>query len=65
MTVERGEDTDILRIPLDIFDGMIREGFPIRFNVFGDGFAWCDPKPWWSRLMHGPYNPEGAGWLIL
>lgn len=65
MTVERGEDADILRIPLDIFDGMIREGFPIRFNVFGDGFAWCDPKPWWSRLMHGPYNPEGAGWLVL
>lgn len=63
--VEMEETSMTVRIPLDTFDGMIREGFPVRFNVYGDGFAWCDPKSWWSRLMHGPYNPEGAGWLVL
>lgn len=62
---KREAEKDELRIPLDIFDGMIRDGFPIRFNVFGEGFAWCDPKPWQNRLMHGTYNPEGAGWLVL
>lgn len=59
-----GDITDI-QIPLAPFESFIREGFPVRINVFGDGFAWCDPKPWKRRLMHGTYNPAAAGWLFL
>lgn len=63
--VEIDEKDMRIRIPLNTFDGIIWEGFPIRFNLYGDGFAWCDPKHWPNRLMHYTYNPESAGWLFL
>lgn len=63
--VEFGKDETTIGIPLELFDGFRREGFPVHFNVFGDGYAWVAPRLWPSRLLHGTYSPEGAGWLFL
>ena len=60
-----GNDLKIT-VPLDLFDGFRRNGFPMRMNIFSIGhFHWVDPAPWASRLQHGDFNPAGAGWLIF
>lgn len=55
----------LLSIPLHMFDGFRREGFPMRINIWGEDFHWVDPKPWPWRLQHNGYNPAGMGWLIM
>ena len=59
-----GADVKIT-VPLKIFDGFRRPGFPMRMNIYGDDFAWIKPEPWQGRLLHGDFNPASAGWLIL
>ena len=55
-----------LAVPLDLFDGFRREGFPMRMNIFSrDHFHWVDPQLWPVRLQHGDFNPAGTGWLIF
>ena len=63
----RWEGNDIhISIPLKLFDGFRRKGFPMRMNVFSSGhYHWVDPQLWPERLMHGSFNPAGAGWLFL
>ncbi|MBQ6596933.1 MAG: hypothetical protein IJH79_05210 [Lentisphaeria bacterium] len=61
------QDEDLhLTVPLDLFEGFRREGFPMRMNIFcRDHFHWVDPQLWPSRLQHGDFNPAGTGWLIF
>lgn len=60
-----GNDLKIV-IPLNIFDGFRRPGFPMRMNIFSrDHFHWVDPQLWPGRLQHGDFNPAGAGWLLF
>ena len=60
-----GNDLKIV-IPLNIFDGFRRPGFPMRMNIFSrDHFHWVDPQLWPVRLQHGDFNPAGAGWLLF
>ena len=64
--VVKRDNSDIhLQIPLHIFDGFRRPGFPMRFNIFGEKIHWSETKPWPGRLQHGDYNPHDAGWLIV
>jgi hypothetical protein len=52
-------------IPVSVFDGYRRPGFPLRCNLRGNGFAWVTGEDYPNRLMHRNFNPEKAGWLIL
>lgn len=52
-------------IPLSLFEGFRKPGFPMRFNLRGSGFAWVEGEDFPHRLMHRDYNPVKAGWLIL
>ena len=64
--VVKRDNSDIhIQIPLHIFDGFRRPGFPMRFNIFGEKIHWAETKPWPGRLQHGDYNPHDAGWLIV
>ncbi|MBO4632696.1 MAG: hypothetical protein J5858_12300, partial [Lentisphaeria bacterium] len=60
-------DTLLLAIPLNLFDGFRRSGFPMRLNIFSkeEHFHWVDPKLWPARLQHGDFNPAGTGWLVF
>jgi len=52
-------------IPMAVFEGFIRPGFPLRFNLRGKDFSWVEGENYPSRLMHGEFNPARAGWLLL
>ena len=56
-----------LTIPLKLFEGFRRPGFPMRLNIFSqeEHYHWVDPQLWPSRLQHGDFNPAGTGWLIF
>lgn len=63
---------DSVEIPLSIFDGFRREGFPLRVSVRivdGQGktiSAWKDGvEDWPGRLMQNSWNPNRAGILPL
>ena len=59
-------DNDIfLSVPLELFEGYRKNGFPMRFNIIGTDFHWVPPQQWPPRLRHGTHNPAGMGWLIL
>lgn len=59
-------DNDIIiEVPLELFDGYRKDGFPMRVNLWGTDYHWVDPKLWPYRLEHNCYNPEGAGWLEM
>ena len=51
-------------LPLRIFDGFRREGFPMRINLRGDVFAWVPYRQVPDRLMLHDFNPACAGWLL-
>ena len=65
VSIERSQNDVKIKIPLDIFDGFRRPGFPMRFNIYGKDFHWSGSTPWPARLQHGDYNPHDAGWLIV
>lgn len=52
-------------IDLDDYAEFIRWDFPLRVNVFGDGFAWVKYTPLPARLMFGSINYNCAGFLPL
>ncbi|MBQ6470761.1 MAG: hypothetical protein IJJ33_02140 [Victivallales bacterium] len=60
---EIGNDLRI-RLPLAIFDGFRRPGFPLRVNVWCEDDSWIPRNPLPPRLMHRDHNPMAAGWLI-
>ncbi len=64
MVEHSGKDI-LISIPLAPMKEFIRPGFPVKFNIYGDKFRWVEPQKWPSRLMHGDYNPAGAGYLVL
>ncbi len=64
-TVDKCGNDCAITIPLKHFDGFRRPGFPMRFNIYGSKFHWCNPQPWPWRLLHGDYNPSTSGWLIF
>ena len=60
-----GDDV-VIRIPLELFRGIRREGFPMRMNIWSkeDRFWWTEPhflKE--GRLQFGSIIPEGFGWI--
>lgn len=58
-------DEIITRIPMSVFEGFRRPGFPLRFNLRGKDFSWVEGENFPGRLMHNDFNPARAGWLIL
>ena len=50
-------------VDLAEFSGFLRNGVPLRINVFGDDFAWVKHEKLPSRLMFGDTNWNCAGWL--
>ena len=50
-------------VDLAAFSGFLRNGVPLRLNVFGDDFAWVKHEKLPSRLMFGDTNWNCAGWL--
>lgn len=63
ISAKKNEQT--ISIPLQIFDGFRREGFPMRINIYGDGFAWVKNTPWPYRLLQEDSNPACLGWLVF
>ena len=60
----RKDGTFAVKIPLEIFDGYRREGFPMRFTVrSGNVCSRGKCRPWPYRLLHEDYNPHSASWL--
>ena len=51
-------------LPLKILDGFRREGFPMRINLRGNGFAWVPYRKVPDRLMLHDFDPAYAGWLL-
>ncbi|NMA19776.1 MAG: hypothetical protein GX927_04265 [Lentisphaerae bacterium] len=62
---EQHDDEYRVIIPMAFFEGFIRPGFPLRFNLRGKDFSWVDGENYPARLMHRDYNPKRAGWLLL
>ncbi len=54
-----------LAIPMSIFDGYRREGFPMRFNIRHGKDYWIKGDVWSFRLTHADYNPKMAAWMIF
>ena len=50
-------------VDLADFSGFLRDNVPLRFNVYGDDFAWVKHEKLPSRLMFGDTNWNCAGWL--
>ena len=51
-------------IPLKIFDGFRRDGFPMRFHIRSlNDCQHGKYTPWPGRLLQEDYNPETASWL--
>lgn len=65
LKIDRNGDDLHLAVPLEIFDGFIRPGFPLRMNIYGPDLHWVDPQCWPERLQHSDFNPAGAGWLFM
>ncbi|MBO7147096.1 MAG: hypothetical protein J6W81_05055 [Lentisphaeria bacterium] len=63
--IVRSAEKISITIPRSEFDGFVREGFPMRVNVYGDDFGWVKNTPWPSRLLHVTFNPNCTGWLVL
>lgn len=60
------DDDVVLTLPLSIFDGFHREGFPMRINVStSQGEGWVTRHAWPMRLLHQDYNPASMGWLVF
>ncbi|MBO4345803.1 MAG: hypothetical protein J5833_08600, partial [Victivallales bacterium] len=54
-----------LAIPMSIFDGYRREGFPMRFNIRQAYKFWIKGEVWSYRLTHEDYNPKMAAWMVF
>ncbi len=65
VTYEGTGDRLTIGIPLKIFDGYRREGYPMRINLSTNDGAWVKRDPWPHRLLQEDYNPACAGWLVL
>ncbi len=62
---EQLPDEIITIIPLTVFDGYHRPGFPLRCNLRGENFSWVEGEDYPNRLMHRDFNPARAGWLVF
>ena len=54
-----------LSIPMSIFDGYRREGFPMRMNIRQAYKFWIKGELWPYRLTHEDFNPKMAAWMIF
>ena len=54
-----------LSIPMSIFDGYRREGFPMRMNIRQAYKFWIKGEVWSYRLTHEDYNPKMAAWMVF
>ena len=64
---DRQGDTLRIRVPLELFKGFRRPGFPMRINIrsyYDDSWSWVPGKVWPGRLLQTDYNPACMGWLI-
>ena len=61
--LRKEDDIFQFRIDLADFSEFLRDGVPLRMNVFGDDFAWVPHEKLPSRLMFGDTNWNCAGWL--
>lgn len=53
-----------ITIPLMVLQPFLHPGYPGRCNIQVDGISWASGTAWPSRLLHGTWNPEKAGWLM-
>ena len=51
-------------IDLDDFKDFLVPGAPLRFNIYGENFAWVPHQAWPARLSYGNTNPRCAGTLV-
>ena len=51
-------------IDLDDFKDFLVPGAPLRFNIYGENFAWVPHHAWPARLSYGNTNPNCAGTLV-
>ncbi len=52
-------------VPMALFDGYRRPGFPMRVNLWSGADAWVERRGLPARLMHSDFNPACVGWLVL
>lgn len=64
--IQLRKENGVFHFQLDLadFDGFLRDGVPLRINVFGDDFAWVPHEKLPSRLMFGDTNWKCAGWIL-
>lgn len=59
------QDRITTSMPLSLFDGYKRDGFPMRINITCGNEQWVAVEPWPVHLLHRNFNPKAAGWLIF